>query len=160
MMPSRGQGITAGQRPISDYDRKRGDRIGYHWWVPKPKGRRLLRHLSIDTNFWKSFILARLSTAMGDPGCLSLYGHAKREHDLFSEHLTSEFYVRTSAQGRTVDEWKLKPGRTENHWFDCLVACAAAASMEGASLPGLDTGGTGRRRRRVSVAELKARTST
>ena len=34
----------------------------------------------------------------------------------------------------TVDEWKAKPGAPDNHWLDCLVGCAAAASMLGVSL--------------------------
>lgn len=33
-----------------------------------------------------------------------------------------------------VDELKLHPGRGANHWFDGLVGCAAAASIEGVSL--------------------------
>ncbi|MBE3063546.1 MAG: hypothetical protein IMZ69_00835 [Spirochaetes bacterium] len=42
--------------------------------------------------------------------------------------------VRTEARGRTVDEWKLKASAVDNHWLDCLVGCAAAASMLGVSL--------------------------
>jgi hypothetical protein len=37
-------------------------------------------------------------------------------------------------RGRTVDEWKLKASAVNNHWLDCLVGYAAAASMLGASL--------------------------
>jgi len=32
-MPARGRGVTASQKPISEYDRRRGDRIGHHWWA-------------------------------------------------------------------------------------------------------------------------------
>jgi len=49
-MPARGHGITASQKPISEYDRKRGDRIGHHWWVPGVARRRALRHVEVDTN--------------------------------------------------------------------------------------------------------------
>ena len=34
----------------------------------------------------------------------------------------------------TVDEWKRKASAVDNHWLDCLVGCAAAASMLGVSL--------------------------
>jgi phage terminase large subunit GpA-like protein len=134
LMPSRGHGVTASQKPISEYDRKRGDRIGHHWWVPSVKGRRSLRHVEIDTNFWKTFVHERLATAMSDRGCLSLWGQKPARHRLLAEHLAAEHRVRTEGRGRTVDEWKLPPSRPDNHWLDCLVGCAAAASMEGVVL--------------------------
>jgi hypothetical protein len=34
LMPARGHGATDPQKPISEYDRKRGDRIGHH--APSP----------------------------------------------------------------------------------------------------------------------------
>ena len=77
---------------------------------------------------------ARLAVAMGDRGCLSLFGMKPEEHRLLSEHLAAEYRVRTEARGRTVDEWKLKASAVDNHWLDCLVGCAAAASMLGVSL--------------------------
>jgi len=46
--------------------------------------------------------------------------------------------VRTEARGRVVDEWKIRAGSPDNHWFDCLVGCAVAASIQGAVLPGTD----------------------
>ena len=48
-----------------------------------------------------------------------------------SPHLTAEYRVRTEGRGRTVDEWKLPAHKPDNHWFDCMVGCAAAASMQG-----------------------------
>lgn len=39
----------------------------------------------------------------------------------------------TQGRGRTVDEWKPIPGR-DNHWFDCLIGAAVAASITGAEL--------------------------
>ena len=131
LMPARGRGITASQKPISEYSRRRGDRIGHHWWVPGLSRRRALRHVEIDTNYWKSFVHERLGTAMGDPGCLSIFGRKATQHRLFAEHLTAEYGVRTEGRGRTVDEWKLPAHKPDNHWFDCLVGCAAAASMQG-----------------------------
>ena len=68
---------------------------------------------------------------MGDRGCLSLFGDNAETHRLFAEHLTSEYRVKTQGRGRTVDEWKMRPERGDNHWFDGLVGCAVAASMQG-----------------------------
>jgi hypothetical protein len=42
--------------------------------------------------------------------------------------------VTTQGQGRTLEEWKLRVNGGDNHWFDCLVGCAVAASMEAVSL--------------------------
>jgi hypothetical protein len=56
-------------------------------------------------NSWKSFVHERLATAMGDPGCLSVFGRKAVQHRLFAEHLTAEYRVRTEGRGRTVEEW-------------------------------------------------------
>ncbi len=138
VMPSHGRYVGASSIPFSEYKRKRGERIGHHWRIPNVQGRRQVRHVLIDTNYWKSFIHARLSVAMGDPGCLSLFGRKPAEHQLVAEHLTAEYRVRTEARGRVVDEWKLRAGGPDNHWLDCLVGCGVAASIQGAVLPGTE----------------------
>lgn len=71
---------------------------------------------------------------MGNPGCLSIFGHDPREHQALVEHFTSEYPIKTMAKDRTVDEWKLKLGRP-NHWWDNIVSAAVAASKEGVALP-------------------------
>jgi hypothetical protein len=92
-----------------------------------------------DTNWWKSFINARLRVSIGDRGCLSLFGTNAETHRMLSEHLTSEYFVKTEARGRSVDEWKQRPEQPDNHWFDCLVGSAVAASMQGCLLLGTDS---------------------
>jgi len=88
---------------------------------------------------------------VGDRGCLSLFGTKAEDHRLLSEHLAAEYWVRTEARGRTVDEWKLKASAVDNHWLDCLVGCAAAASMLGVSLfRGAGPKKVKRKRKRVS----------
>jgi hypothetical protein len=138
VLPSHGKYVGASSIPFAEYKRKRGDRIGHHWRIPCITGKRQTRHVLIDTNYWKTFTLARLAVAMGDLGCLSLYGRDEKAHRLLAEHLTSEYRVRTAAQGRVVDEWKLHATRPDNHWLDCLVGCAVAASIQGAVLFGTD----------------------
>ena len=138
VMPSHGRYVGASSIPFSEYKRKRGERIGHHWRIPNVQGRRQVRHVLIDTNYWKSFIHARLAVAMGDPGCLSLFGRKPGDHQLIAEHLTAEYRVQTEARGRIVDEWKLRAGGPDNHWFDCLVGCGVAASIQGAVLPGTE----------------------
>jgi hypothetical protein len=154
--PSHGRFVGASSQPFSEYKRKAGDRVGHNWRMPNVHGKRAVRHVVYDTNYWKSFIHGRLSVAMGDRGCLSLFGDSPDQHRLFGEHATSEYRIKTEGRGRTVDEWKLRPERGDNHWFDCLVGCAVAASIQGAAL--LGSGGTAPpKRERVSFAELQRR---
>jgi len=136
VMPSHGRYVGASSIPFSEYRRKRGDRVGLNWRVPTITGRRAVRHVVFDTNYWKSFIHARLAVPMGDPGNLSLYGRGPMLHRLLADHLLSEYRVRTEGRGRTVDEWKMRVDGLDNHWFDCAVGTAVAASMEGAVLFG------------------------
>ena len=114
-------------------------------------------HVLVDTNYWKSFVHARLATAPGDRGALTLYGTKRTNHALFAQHLAgSETSVLTHGHGRDVREWRLKPLRPDNHWFDCLVGCAAAASMCGAELPGMETP-PARPRKRYTQGDLRRR---
>lgn len=154
IMPSHGRYVGASSIPFSEYKRKAGERVGHHWRIPNVQGRRQVRHVVIDTNYWKSFVHARLAVAMGDPGSLSLFGRKPTEHQLLAEHLTAEYRVKTEARGRVVDEWKIRAGGPDNHWFDCLVGCAVAASVQGAVLPGTDAKAAPVRQR-VRLSELQ-----
>jgi len=139
VMPSHGRYVGASSIPFSEYRRKRGDRVGLNWRVPTITGRRAVRHVVFDTNYWKSFAHARLAVPMGDPGSLSLFGRTPALHRLLADHLLSEYRVQTEGRGRVVDEWKLRLDGQDNHWFDCAVGAAVAASMEGAVLFGTGT---------------------
>ena len=135
IMPSHGRYVGASSKPMTEYRKQPGDRLGFNWMVPNVAGKRAIRHVIYDTNFWKSFIHTRLAVELGDKGNLSLYGRIPGVHQLLAEHLTAEYKVKTQGRGRTVDEWKLKPDRTDNHWLDCVAGCAVCASMLGAALP-------------------------
>ena len=64
--------------------------------------------------------------------------------------------MRTEARGRIVDEWKLRAGRPDNHWLDCLVGCAVAASTLGTALTGMATVQE-RKRKRYTQKDLRRR---
>jgi hypothetical protein len=153
LMPSHGRYVGASSIPFSDYKRKRGERIGLNWRIPVVTGKRAVRHIVFDTNYWKSFAHARLAVPMGDPGCLSLFGTKPEPHRLLAEHLTSEYRVKTEGRGRTVDEWKLRVEGLDNHWLDCLVGCAVGASMQGAVLFGTDHKVVARPRLKLSALQ-------
>jgi hypothetical protein len=156
IIPSHGRFVGASSLPFSEYRRRPGDRVGLNWRIPNVAGKRAIRHVVYDTNWWKSFINARLQVAMGDRGCLSLFGTNAETHRMLAEHLTSEYFVKTEARGRSVDEWKQRPEQPDNHWFDCLVGSAVAASMQGVILPGIE--GTAEiRKERMSFSEMQKR---
>ena len=135
LLPSHGRYVGATSKPFDEYHRGAGEKVGQGWRVPKPDDPRDPRHIAWDTNFYKSFFHARMSTAMGDPGGFTLFG--KRDtastHRMFADHCAAEYSVRVSAKGREIDEWQEKPGH-DNHWFDCVVGCMVAASERGATL--------------------------
>jgi hypothetical protein len=154
LMPSHGRFVGASSIPFSEYKRKQGDRVGLNWRIPNVRGKRAVRHVVYDTNWWKSFVHARLAVSMGDRGCLSLFGSKPEVHRLFAEQVTAEYFVKTSGRGRTVDEWKLRPEQSDNHWLDCLVGSAVAASIQGAVLFGTDAAPVPQRRR-IRLSELQ-----
>ena len=137
ILPSHGRYVGASSKPMTEYRKQQGDRLGFNWMIPNVAGKRAIRHVIYDTNYWKSFIHARLAVPVGDKGSLTLYGRIPGAHQLFAEHLTAEYRIKTQGRGRTVDEWKLKPERSDNHWLDCTAGCAVCASMLGATLPEL-----------------------
>ena len=138
IIPSHGKYIGASSKPMSEYKKAVGDRVGHNWRMPNIRGKRAVRHVVFDTNYWKSFVASRLLESMGDRGSLSLWGRSSEAHMLFAEHLTAEYRVKTEGRGRRVEEWKMRPEGAGNHWWDGLVGCAVAASMTGCVLEGTD----------------------
>jgi phage terminase large subunit GpA-like protein len=142
ILPSRGRGVGAAGTPMGPR-KNRGDRAGLNWLVGKTaEGTQI--EANYDTNFWKTFTSGRLRLGLGDPEAIMLHsGH----HEMLIEHLVAEFPVRVEARGRTVDEWK--EVARENHWWDCLVGCAVAASITGLE-PAASEGGF-RKRKKIAI---------
>ena len=155
LLPSHGRYVGASSIPFSDYKRKRGDRLGLNWRMPSVAGKRAIRHLVFDANYWKSFIHARLAVPLGDRSVLSLFGKDPHQHRLMAEHCTAEYRVKTEGRGRTVDEWKLRPEASDNHWWDGLVGCAVAASMLGINLSENRPANPGREHRRIKLSDIR-----
>lgn len=133
LLPSKGIGITAAQRPMTEYRKNQGDKIGLNWMIPSARRKQVSRRIDYDTNFFKSFFRERLLTTPGDPGSFTVFGSDEEQHRMLAEQLTSETSEPTSGRGRRVDIWSLIPGR-ENHLLDCAVGCMVAASERGCLL--------------------------
>lgn len=142
ILPSRGKGVGASGTPMGPR-KNRGDRGGLNWLVGKTaEGVQI--EATYDTNFWKTFVSARLRLGLGDPEAIMFHAGS---HEMLIDHLVSEFPVRVEARGRSVDEWKSVA--RENHFWDCLVGAAVAASITGLE-PAASEGGF-RKRKKVSI---------
>lgn len=152
LVPSRGKGISAAGNPMSDWPRKPGEKRGLNWLLPAPRPGQV-RTLLYDSNFWKSFVHARLAVPTGERGALTLFGDKPTAHRLLADHLTAETKVRTTGRGRELDEWRLKAHKPDNHWFDGLTGCAVAAAMCGVAAE--DDAEPKRKATRVSWKEMQ-----
>ena len=155
IVPSHGKYIGASSKPMSEYKKAAGDRVGLNWRMPNIRGKRAVRHVIFDANYWKSFVASRLLVAVGDRGCLSLWGRSGETHMLFAEHLTAEYRVKTEGRGRKVEEWKMRPEAKDNHWWDGAVGCAVAASMVGCVLAGTDAHAREKPKVKVKLSDLR-----
>lgn len=132
-MLSRGQGYGPGEVPISDYKARPGETLYPHCLVYTPPGRSF-RVARMDANAWKSHVINAIRQAPQTPGSLSFFGtsRADADHEMIADHLTAETSYVAEAKGRRVLVWEPRPGRKDNHLFDCLYAAACAACILGA----------------------------
>lgn len=158
LTPSHGKYIGAASSPMREWARKPGERVGPGWRLRSMAGKRAVRSVLIDTNFWKSFVHNRLAVPVGSRSSFLLYGDKPSAHRMLADHLCSEYRVKTAVKSsaREVDEWKQRPERPDNHLFDCLVGSAVAASMLGLALDEA-TAPRPERPKRVSFADLQRR---
>lgn len=154
--PSHGKYIGASGAPMSEWQKRPGDRVGIGWRQRSMEDSKAVRSVLFDSNFWKSFLLARLSVALGDRGSLTIFGDKPDRHRLIADHLCSEFRVQVEGRGRRVDEWKVRPERPDNHWLDCMVGCCVGAAMQGVALPQAATQ-PAPKRKRLSIDEMRGR---
>lgn len=134
VMPARGKFVGAGTEELNEHQkREAGKRLGLHWRVQK-SNRIPIKFCTFDSNYWKTWIHNRYATDPKERGALTLYDAPPRSHATFAAHQVAEYSVKTEGRGRVVYEWKQRPDRPDNHWFDNMVGAAVAASIEGVAL--------------------------
>lgn len=148
---AQGYGFSATSVPMADY-KPDGAKRGDHWRNGPPRDGDVW--VTIDTNYWKSKAAERLALPIGTPGAWSVFGRDPQEHAMLFDHFCEEDPVDVSARGRTVTEWKTKKGVVDNDYWDCLCGSAVAASMLGATFPGMNKAV---KRKRMTAAELAAK---
>lgn len=125
VIPSHGQFVGATVRSLNDRRPERGERAGPNW---RTTTRERLRHLLYDTNAWKTLLASRLKLPPADPAAVTV--HHADSHDMLFDHWSSEYAKRAASREKTVEEWRLHPGR-DNHWWDAAVGAMVAASYVG-----------------------------
>jgi len=135
VLPSRGLGLSARNKPFSEYKPEPGVQRGRHWRIAVAPSTRL-RTVVIDVNYWKSFLRDCWLAPPGTASALTLFGTKDKPepHGLYADHAASEFPVKTFGNGRWLEEWRKIPDR-ENHFWDCAVGSTVAASVLGIASP-------------------------
>lgn len=151
--PSFGRGIKAGNMPMDEWPKKPGEQMGHCWRRRVTQGEGV-RHVLYDVNTWKTLVNRKLATPLGNDGCLSLYKASPTHHRQLADHIKAEPYVRTSGQGRELIEFKPPVAGRDNHWFDCLVGSAVAASIAGVSAMGHEPVKKAKRKR-IRLSEIQ-----
>lgn len=132
ILPSRGRGIRAKDRPISEWTPQKGDRLGHEWIITRPgKASRLGQLLIYDANHWKTRVNAGLLLPVGTRESITLPKAKPAELQLPADQFVSERGQRVTTAERTKIEWALPGHRPDNHLWDTLVGAAAAASVCG-----------------------------
>jgi hypothetical protein len=148
LLPTFGRGLDASKLPMEFWKPKPGERIGVGYSIrPRPGGG---EYGLLDSNYWKSFLHARLAIADGDAGSLTLYlPESQTQHQLLAEHWRSETRVESTSGGRTIYVWELPANKPDNDFLDCGAGSLAMAGIEGATLRDMRIEGTRRPVRKV-----------
>ena len=149
LVPTKGRGVRARDRPISEWRTQVGSRKGEECVLQSPaKGR--IRLLTFDSNHYKNLVTQALLSPTSNIFNLSLYKVESpvEHHGIYGRHCSSEIPVRVSTDERTAFEYTLPPSRPDNHLFDCQCGSMALASLLGVARGG---GTLTRRRRRRKV---------
>lgn len=136
IQPSIGKGIGCKGNPMANWPVKAGEKKHFHALEGYGTKGRGIKHVTVDTNFWKSFVAQRFVSPIGNPGSMTLFKKKGVDHRLFADHMTAEIFARLKEEssGREVDEWKHRPHKPDNHWWDCIVGATCAASVIGCVL--------------------------
>lgn len=87
-----------------------------------------MRLVLVNTGLYKDMIAGRMHKKNTDKGSWMVYQGCDRE---YAEQVTAEHKVNVKKGGRTTQEWVQKHSHGDNHYLDCEVYSAAAASILG-----------------------------
>ena len=148
LLAAHGTAYGPDKKPMLEYKVRKGERKGWNWII-NASGREG-RHVRYDGNQFKSLVASRFRAGVGEAETLTIYKGDEHRHRMLAEQMASEYPVETSALGRTVDVWKLKPNR-DNHLFDCVVGAAVGASILGVKALGHEVKTRARARKKATA---------
>lgn len=144
--PSEGIGLGAKNKALNDTNSEPKPREvrGVHWRVaPEQQGERLI----YDTNWWKSEAARRFRENR-----VGIHAGPIRSLQMLLDQLTAEYCMEVESRIRRAHEWRKKPGKTDEHGWDCFVGAMMLASKAGLSVQGETT--SSRKRRRIRFGEV------
>ena len=132
MWPCHGKFVGAASAPMETWKKKPRQKTG-HFWRSGMENEHNIRTIDSDGNAWKSIVGKRLNCELRQG--ITWWGTKPYEHEMLCDQLSAEYSVEVTGRGRTVHEWKNRPGR-DNHLWDCVVGCAIGASFVGVGVTG------------------------
>jgi hypothetical protein len=155
-IPAAGVGIGPSDLPMDLYKPREGETPGHHW-ILKRDEKRFVTHAKVDANYWKTKAAEALQAPRGNSGAIFFDGLEGTDHPMMGDHCTAEVGhpQKDERSSRKVTVFKDKPGYDNHHW-DNLANCLAAASMRGCTVNGVKFKSTKRtkKRRRAHVSKL------
>lgn len=124
--------------PLNKWRQRPGERRGDGWLIKPAQGG--LRSVVADSNQWKTYLTDRLQTPLGAAGALTIFGTSPEAHEELAEHCTAEYPTAIVVSGLERKVYRMRPGKTENHYLDCLYGSFVALSALGCQVrPGAAT---------------------
>ena len=114
--------------------RKLGEERGAEWRKPPMERRGICRSVTYNTDYWKTFVRNRIRASRRAASTLTFCAGDGITHQKLFDHLLGEISSKLAGTYGVIDKWVLTPG-CPNHWLDCLVMSAVAASMCRIELP-------------------------
>lgn len=132
IMPSKGKGVTAKERPIGEWTAQDGDRLGDEWLItPAGRNNRPCPLITIDVNEWKTRAYQGLMLPLGASESIVLPEAPGGELQLVADHLCAERQDRVQVRDRVKVEWREPGHRPDNEIWDGLVGCMVGANVCG-----------------------------
>ena len=142
-----GRGITAKQRPLSEWPKRRGEERGPEWVLRRGEAT-IVQNLIYDTNYHKKHAIEGLALPLASPGSISLPKvRDMHAHEMLADHIAAEFGILVETKDRKVIEFETIPSR-DNHLLDCLVGSRVVASTVGVRSAGKKNSKPKNKRRR------------
>ena len=128
VMPALGANIGATNKPMLEWKDEPGRQKFPHLVKEKRKGWRY-KSVQTDVNWFKSLLHEKFALEPGVPGSFTFWGADPTFHRMIAEHCSAETVQLISSGQYEVNQWREKPLRPDNHFFDCLVGNLAASSV-------------------------------